>query len=85
MNKRSSKGKWSKEEIEKILDAKPIHNPAYFNKTQAKLIHNKNIDLKGWLAPKKGNNKKPETLPKIAQNPIECQKTPNIVQNNSGI
>jgi hypothetical protein len=72
MNKRSSKGKWCKEEIEKILDAKPIHNPTYFNEKQVKLIHNKSFDLEGWLKPRPGNNMKGSVEPKAAQKPAEA-------------
>ena len=85
MNKRASKGKWCKEEIEKILDAKPIHNPAYFVQKQAKLIHNKSFDLEGWLKPKQGNNMKGCAEPKATQRPIDAQETANTAQDNTGI
>jgi hypothetical protein len=56
MNFRKTKKKWSKEEIGKILEEKPIHQTAHFDQNQARLIHN-NFDIGSWLELKKGNNK----------------------------
>lgn len=92
MNFRKTKNKRSTKEIEQILNAKPIHQTAYFNEKQAELIHNNNLDLKSWLAKKPGNHIKgrpePETeqnKPNTEENQIESQKTTNTTQNNTGI
>jgi len=60
MNFRKTKNKWTTEEVRKILEEKPIHQTAYFNQNQEKLVHNPNegaFNLEGWLAPQRGNNK----------------------------
>ena len=91
MNKRASKGKWSKEEIERILDEKPIHAEAHFTEKQARLIHNNNVDLEAWIKPRQGNHKKPggkpeagQSQPEVPEKQAEGQETPNVGQNNSG-
>ena len=68
MNFRKTKNKRSTEEIEAILNAKPIHQTAHFNEKQEKLIHNENFDQRTWLAPKQGNHIKGRYEPKVAQN-----------------
>ena len=57
MNFRKTKNKWNKEEIEKILNEKPLHLTAHFDPNQAQLIHNKDNGLSEWLKAKQGNNK----------------------------
>jgi len=57
MNFRKTKNKWNKEEIEKILEEKPIHHTAHFDPDKQELIHNSKVDLSDWLAPRRGNNK----------------------------
>jgi len=67
MNFRKTKSKWRADEIEKILDAKPIHNPAHFNEKQQELIHNTNLDLADWLKPRRGNCMKGKPVTPAAQ------------------
>jgi hypothetical protein len=57
MNYRKTKCKWTKEEIIKVLDAKPIHQIAHFNPTQTSLLHNDSFNQKAFLEKKPGNNK----------------------------
>lgn len=80
MNGRASKGKWAIEDVKKILEAKPIHNPAHFNEKQAKLLHTKNIDLQGWLKYKPGNNMKCKAVPKMPEKSFQAQETANASQ-----
>lgn len=74
MNYRKTKRKRSREEIEQILDLKPLHQTAYFDEKQQKLLHNQNFDLGGWLLPKRGNCIKGRANSEMAQN---NKKTPN--------
>jgi hypothetical protein len=72
MNKRASKGKWSAEAVEKILDAKPIHQTAHFDEKQEKLLHNENFDLQAWLKRKQGNSMKGKPELEVAQTPAKA-------------
>jgi len=63
MNYRKSKCKWTKEEIIKVLDAKPIHQTAHFDPEQEKLIHNNNLDMFEYLKLRQGNRKKSALVP----------------------
>ena len=67
MNYRSTKRKWGAEEIEKILDAKPIHQTAHFNEKQENSIHNENMALKEWLRPRQGNSMKGKPILDLAE------------------
>lgn len=61
MNFRPTKGKWSLEEVQRILEEKPIHQVAHFDANQQQLIHNKegsHFDVGAWLVPGQGNSKK---------------------------
>lgn len=84
MNKRASKGKWSAEEIEKILGARPIHNPVHFDEKQEKLIHNENFDLEAWLKPKQGNHMKGRPEPKVEEKAAEAKEIGITAQENTG-
>tara|TARA_Y100000310_G_C20695443_1_gene825368 strand:+ start:212 stop:898 length:687 start_codon:yes stop_codon:yes gene_type:complete len=74
MNFRRTKNKWSTDEIEKIWDAKPLHQTAHFDEKQASLIHNSEVDLKKWLLPSQGNSKKAISVSKVACNGAESPK-----------
>jgi len=58
MNYRKTKCKWTKEEIEKVFDAKPIHQTAHFDPEQTSFLHNDSFDQKAFLEKGQGNNKK---------------------------
>jgi len=75
MNFRRTKSKWTVEEIERIIDAKPIHQTAHFDEKQAQLIHNGKVDLEKWLLPSQGNSKKSRFVAAVAQNGAESSET----------
>jgi hypothetical protein len=58
MNKRDSKGKWNKEEVEKILNNNPTHIKEHFDTNQSYFIHNNNFDNTHFLKKQQGNNKR---------------------------
>ena len=66
MNFRKVKCKWTREEIEKVFEANPIHQTAHFHPEQQNLIHNNSFDLNSFLEKKPGNNK--QSLSTTAQN-----------------
>jgi hypothetical protein len=67
MNYRKTKCKWTKEEIIKVLDAKPIHQTAHFDPDQTSFIHNNNIDMIEYLRLRPGNRKKAIVVPEITE------------------
>ncbi|MFA5358153.1 MAG: LAGLIDADG family homing endonuclease [archaeon] len=60
MNFRKTKCKWTTEEVERILNEKPLHFTAHFDENQQDLLHNQSgdkFDLNEWLAARQGNRK----------------------------
>jgi hypothetical protein len=56
MNFRPTKNKWSKEEIQRILEEKPCHILSNIDTNQQQLIHNNNSFSESWLEIKQGNS-----------------------------
>ena len=75
MNFRKTKNKWTVEEIETILNAKPIHQTAHFDEKQASLIHNSKVDLHKWLSHNQGNSKKSRFTAQATENGSEPPET----------
>jgi hypothetical protein len=65
MNYRKTKCKWTKEEVLKVLEQKPVHQTTHFDLEQQSLLHNNNIDMFDYLLRKQGNNKKSREMPEI--------------------